>query len=218
MLPPLSRLPNLERLITQQGYFVLYAPRQTGKTTAMLALAQQLTASGQYTAVMLSVEVGAAFPHDLAGAEQAILQSWRNQAQNRLPAELQPPPWPDVRPGQGVQSALQSWAQAAPQPLVVLIDEIDILQDEVLISVLRQLRTGYPDRPQGFPQSLALIGVRDVRDYKVASGGSRRLNTASPFNIKVKSLTLRNFTQGEIQSLCEQHTADTGQVFTPVVV
>ena len=78
MLPPLSRLPNLERLITQQGYFVLYAPRQTGKTTAMLALAQQLTASGQYTAVMLSVEVGAAFSRDLAGAEQTILQSWRN--------------------------------------------------------------------------------------------------------------------------------------------
>ncbi|MEL7315804.1 MAG: AAA-like domain-containing protein [Cyanobacteria bacterium J06559_3] len=218
MLPPLERLPNLERLIAQQGYFVLHAPRQTGKTTAMLALAQQLTASGQYTAVMLSVEVGAAFPHDLAGAEQAILQSWRSQAQNRLPADLQPPHWPESKPGQGVQSALQSWARAVPHPLVVLIDEIDILQDEVLISVLRQLRTGYPDRPQGFPQSLALIGVRDVRDYKVASGGSRRLNTASPFNIKVESLTLRNFTLAEATELYAQHTAETGQVFAPEVV
>ena len=217
MLPPLSRLPNLERLVAQQGYFVLHAPRQTGKTTAMLALAQQLTASGQYTAVMLSVEVGAAFPKDLAGAERAILQSWRSQAQNRLPADLQPPPWPRVEPGQGVQSALQSWARAVPQPLVVLIDEIDILQDEVLISVLRQLRTGYPDRPQGFPQSLALIGVRDVKDYKVASGGSSRLNTASPFNIKVKSLTLRNFTPEEVTELYAQHTIETGQVFTSAV-
>jgi len=218
MQPPLKRLPNLERLIAQQGYFVLHAPRQTGKTTAMLALAQQLTASGQYTAIMLSVEVGAAFPHDLAGAEQAILQSWRSQAQNRLPTDLQPPHWPEVKPGQGIQSALQSWAKAAPQPLVVLIDEIDILQNEVLISVLRQLRTGYPDRPQGFPQSLALIGVRDVKDYKVASGGSNRLNTASPFNIKIKSLTLRNFTQDEVQSLYEQHTADTGQIFVPAAI
>ena len=214
MLPPLARLPNIERLSAQQGYFVLHAPRQTGKTTAMLALAQQLTASGQYTAVMLSVEVGAAFPQDLAGAERAILQSWRSQAQNRLPSDLQPPPWPNVDPGQGVQSALQSWARAATQPLVVLIDEIDILQDEVLISVLRQLRTGYPDRPKGFPQSLALIGVRDVRDYKVASGGSRRLNTASPFNIKVESLTLRNFTPAEVTELYSQHTAETGQVFS----
>ncbi len=68
---------------------------------------------------------------------------------------------------------------------MVLIDEIDALQDEALLSVLRQLRSGFPDRPLGFPQSIGLIGLRDVRDYKVASGGSENLNTASPFNIKV---------------------------------
>lgn len=61
MLPPTVRLPNLERLIVQQNYFVVHAPQQTGKTTAMLALAQQLTESGEYTAVMVSVEVGAPF-------------------------------------------------------------------------------------------------------------------------------------------------------------
>ncbi|NES25586.1 MAG: ATP-binding protein, partial [Symploca sp. SIO3E6] len=64
LLSPLARLPELTRLIKQRGYFIIHAPRQTGKTTAMLTLAQELTASGQYTAVMLSAEVGAAFPHD----------------------------------------------------------------------------------------------------------------------------------------------------------
>jgi hypothetical protein len=58
----------------------------------------------------------------------------------------------------------------------------------VLISVLRQLRDGYANRPKAFPHSLALIGLRDVRDYKVASGGSDRLNTSSPFTIKAWSL------------------------------
>ncbi|NER00879.1 MAG: ATP-binding protein, partial [Cyanothece sp. SIO2G6] len=77
---------------------------------------------------------------------------------------------------------------------------------------------GYPDRPQGFPQSLALIGVRDVRDYKVASGGSPSLNTASPFNVKVESLTLRNFTPTELATLYEQHTQETGQIFTPEAI
>ena len=42
-----------------------------GKTTAMLSLAQELTASGQYTAVMLSLEVGAAFSDDFGAAELA---------------------------------------------------------------------------------------------------------------------------------------------------
>jgi hypothetical protein len=53
--------------------------------------------------------------------------------------------------------------------LVVFIDEIDSLQNQTLISVLRQLRDGFPRWPQGFPHSLVLIGMRDVRDYKVKS-------------------------------------------------
>ncbi len=214
MLSPLGRLPQLQRVIDQQGYFVLHAPRQTGKTTAMLSLAQSLTASGQYAAVMVSVEVGAAFPGNPEAAELAILSAWRGAAQFRLPAHLQPPPWPPSPPGRQLGAALSAWAQQSPLPLVVFIDEIDSLKDDVLLSVLRQLRDGYPNRPEGFPHALALIGLRDVRDYKVASGGSDRLNTASPFNIKVKSLTLRNFTAPEVAELYGQHTAETGQVCT----
>ncbi|MDX2256712.1 MAG: hypothetical protein NW214_14455 [Pseudanabaenaceae cyanobacterium bins.39] len=52
---------------------------------------------------------------------------------------------------------------------------------------------GFPRLLQGFPQSVGLIGMRDVRNYKYVSGGSDRLNTSSPFNIKVQSFTLRNF-------------------------
>jgi len=213
MLPPLARLPQLERLIEQQGYFVIHAPRQTGKTTAMLALAQHLTASGQYTAVIVSAEVGAAFPHDPGAAEKAMLDAWNDDATFWLPPELYPPEFPASEPGRQIGAALSAWAQQSSRPLVVFIDEIDSLQDETLISVLRQLRNGYPKRPNGFPQALALIGVRDVRDYKLASGGSRRLNTSSPFNIKIKSLTLRNFTAAEVAQLYEQHTTETGQVF-----
>ncbi|NEP59249.1 MAG: ATP-binding protein, partial [Symploca sp. SIO2G7] len=213
MLSPLARLPQLERLIEQQGYFVIHAPRQMGKTTAMLTLAQELTASGQYAAVMVSAEVGAAFPHDPGAAEKAILDAWKDDATFWLPPKLHPPDWPASEPGRQIGAALSAWAQQSPLPLVVFIDEIDSLQDETLIAVLRQLRNGYPKRPRRFPHSLALIGVRDVRDYKVASGGSNRLNTASPFNIKVKSLTLRNFTLAEVAQLYEQHTAETGQIF-----
>ncbi|NET39395.1 MAG: ATP-binding protein, partial [Cyanothece sp. SIO1E1] len=132
MLAPLARLPQLERLIEQRGYFVIHAPRQTGKTTAMLALAQQLTASGQYTAILVSAEVGAAFPHDPGAAEAAILDAWRNAAKFRLPPNLQPPPWPPAAAGQRLGAALSEWAQRSPRPLVVFIDEIDALQDVTL--------------------------------------------------------------------------------------
>ena len=214
MLLPTERLPRLGQLIDQRNYFVIHAPRQTGKTTAMLALAKQLTESGRYTAVMLSVEVGAPFKHDIDRAEQHILSAWELNAQVRLPPELQPPAWSQFAAGSRLKRTLQMWAQQSPRPLVVFIDEIDALQDQVLLSVLRQLRDGYPNRPGGFPQSLALIGLRDVRDYKIGSGGSDRLHTASPFNIKVKSYTLRNFTATEVAQLYGQYTQDTGQRFT----
>ncbi|MDJ0734285.1 MAG: ATP-binding protein [Nostocaceae cyanobacterium] len=218
MLPPTSRLPDLETLIEQESYFVVHAPRQTGKTTAMLALAQQLTASGRYTAVMVSVEVGSAFNNDPGTAELAILGTWYDTISIRLPDELQPPVLNQQQkeePGIRIRAFFQGWAKASPRPLVIFIDEIDSLQDQTLISVLRQLRDGFPNRPENFPSSVGLVGLRDVRDYKVASGGSDRLNTASPFNIKVSSITLRNFNAAEVRELYQQHTEETGQIFTP---
>lgn len=214
MLPPLDRVPEVYGLIDRQGYFVIHAPRQTGKTTAILELARELTASGRYVALAVSMEVGAAFDDDPGAAELAILQEWRDAADAYLPADLQPPPWPESQPGKRFGTALQAWSEQSPLPLVLFLDEIDALQDQTLISVLRQLRSGYPRRPQAFPWALALIGLRDVRDYKVASGGRDRLRSTSPFNIKGRSLSLQNFTAEEVATLYQQHTAETGQRFT----
>lgn len=215
---PAARVPQARRLVADFNYFVIHAPRQTGKTTSMIALAQELIASGEYVAVLLSVEVGAAFNDDPGAAELAILSEWQRAAEVRLPPDLQPPVWPPAEPGARIARALQAWAQAAPLPLVIFIDEIDALQNVTLISVLRQLRAGYNDRPTGFPAALALIGMRDVRDYKVASGGSDRLNTASPFNIKTDSITLGSFNRDDVAALYQQHTDDTGQLFTPPAI
>ena len=220
MLPVGRRLPSVHGLIDQQAYFVVHAPRQVGKTTSLIALGHELTREGRYAAALLSMEIGAGFPEDTGAAELAILDAWRRAAGWRLPAELQPPPWPEAPAGARLGAALQAWSRASPRPLVLFLDEIDALAGTVLISVLRQLRDGYPGRPSDFPWSLALVGLRDVRDYKAAPPGSDadrsgRLGTASPFNIKVRALTLRDFTADEVAELYAQHTADTGQPFTP---
>lgn len=218
MLPATARLADyhVDRLIRQKQYFVVHAPRQVGKTTAMHELAAQLTASGEYISIVLSMETGAAFPNDPTKAEQAILGNWKISIVAQLDPKFHPPQWlPEGIGGSLIGTYLSQWSLAAPLPLVILLDEIDALENDVLISVLRQLRSGYYNRPKGFPSSLALIGLRDVRDYKVASGGSQRLSSPSPFNIAVRSITLRNFTEAEVKTLLTQHTEETGQVFTP---
>ena len=217
MLSAAYRLPELRRLIDQKEYFVIHAPRQVGKTTMMMQLAQALMEEGRFNAVVISVEAGRAFPDDVGAAELAILDGWRTGTAS-LPAKLQPPPWPQAQPGGRISHALQAWTLASPRPLVVFIDEIDALQNDPLLSVLSQLRAGFPLRPQAFPWALALIGMRDVRDYKIKSGGSDRLNTSSPFNIKARSLTIGNFTAEEVAALYQQHTTQTGQVFADEAV
>jgi hypothetical protein len=214
MLPSTERLPEIKQLIAQENYFVIHAPRQVGKTTAMISLSKELTASGQYVSVMLSLEVGAVFSHDPDAAERAILDEWQDAIQFYLPKELQPNDGIQGESGRQIGSFLSAWAQCSPRPLVVFLDEIDALSDRTLVSVLRQIRSGFPRRPQGFPQSLALVGMRDVRDYKYAAGGSERLNSSSPFNIKVRSFTLSNFTLEDVRKLYHQHTEATGQIFT----
>ena len=218
MLPATERLPEIKKLIDQRNYFVIHAPRQTGKTTAMLTLAQELTASGAYTSVMVSAEVGSTFPDEPEKGEQVILAAWRDAADFWLPDELKPPTYNLNQPPQSIGNFLKVWSEASSRPLVIFIDEIDSLQNQTLMTVLRQLRDGFPRRPQGFPQSVALVGMRDVRDYKYASGGSDRLNTSSPFNIKVRSFTLSNFNLEDVRNLYQQHTDATGQIFTPEAV
>ena len=46
MLPALDRLPQVRRLVSRRQYFVIHAPRQTGKTTAVKALVREINAKG----------------------------------------------------------------------------------------------------------------------------------------------------------------------------
>jgi hypothetical protein len=218
MLPPEPRLPSAPELVDNWQYFIVHAPRQTGKTTALSALAQELTAEGRRVALMVSCERAEAAGDDYAAAELQLLDALRNEATRvrRLPTEWLPPdPWPDGDPGSRLFNGLQDWALKCPLPLALFFDEIDALRGQSLISVLRQLRDGHRVHPHAFPASVMLCGLRDVRDYKAASGGApSRMGTASPFNVAVKSLRMKDFSFDDVTALYQQRTEDTEQEFT----
>jgi hypothetical protein len=215
MVPPEPRLPDARRLVDEGAYFVVHAPRQTGKTTTLTALARTLTAEGRYAVVYTTCEGGRAAGDDYGAAERSILGVLRSRAESDLPAELWPPPWPAAPDGDQLRAALEAWARACPRPLVVFFDEIDALSGATLLSVLGQLRGASGTRPAGFPHSVVLCGLRDVRDYKVPRNGTpSRMGGGSPFNIKVDSLRVGDFTADEVRELYAQHTSETGQPFT----
>jgi len=172
-LLPLSRfdLKDISSLIEQKKYFVLHAPRQTGKTTYLLALMDHLNAGGNYRCLYFNVEPAQAAREDVRQGMRAILNEMASSAVDFLKDEFLKTHWLEVLESSGEYAALGEllslWAKESPLPLVVLIDEIDSLIGDTLISVLRQLRAGYLKRPGIFPQSIVLCGVRDVRDPNI---------------------------------------------------
>ncbi len=69
--------------------------------------------------------------------------------------------------GNRLSRLLAYWAQNTDKPVILLLDEVDALVGDTLISLLRQIRAGYAQRPDAFPQAMILCGVRDVRDYSI---------------------------------------------------
>ncbi len=222
-VPPLERidLDEVLGLVRDKKYFVLHAPRQTGKTSALLALRDLLNGgtAGDYRCVYVNVEDGQAMRENVAEGMRTVLAELALQASVTLGDETLEDLWPGVLervgPGKALRHALLRWSMADPRPLVLLIDEIDALVGDTLLAVLRQLRTGYVDRPARYPQSIVLCGVRDVRDYRIHSTAEDRMVLGgSAFNVKAKSLRLGDFSEQEVRDLLAQHTAATGQAFT----
>lgn len=224
-LPPLERfhLPQVLSLIGQKKYFVLHAPRQTGKTSSLLALRDYLNTGNTFRCVYLNVEPAQAAREDVPLAMQAILSELASGVKYGLGDDFVENHWLHILAQRGGYAAmgetLTQWAANSQLPLVLLIDEIDSLIGDTLIAVLRQLRAGYAKRPELFPQSVILCGVRDVRDYRIHSARDKAIITGgSAFNIKAESLRLGNFDALEVERLLQQHTTETGQVFEPAAV
>ena len=221
-IPPLERMDvdELLGLIRAKRYFVLHAPRQTGKTSALIALRDLLNSGrvGNLRCVDVNVEVAQVARDDVAEGMRAILSSLAMSAQ-LLGDDYLEGMWPDTLAEAGANNALRQvlarWCAANPTPLVLLVDEIDALVGDTLLSVLRQLRAGYQQRPGGFPQSVVLCGVRDIRDYRIRSSSGEVIAGGSPFNVAAKSLRMGDFTEAETRALMAQHTEETGQRFSP---
>jgi len=217
-IDPLVRIdqPLIEDLVEQQRYFVLHAPRQTGKTTCMLALRDFFNAGTQYYALYVNIEGAQAARGDLHAAMAGILSRILDSATDTFPGiDLVTLKQAGAAPTDALTQVLRLLAIALPKPLILFLDEVDALVGDTLISLLRQIRAGYTDRPRHFPHSIVLCGVRDVRDYRMTMADGEVITGGSAFNIKAKSLRLGDFSRADLAALYYLHTDATGQAFTP---
>ncbi len=209
---------ELKTLIEQEKYFILHAPRQTGKTTAIFEYVDFLNKQNDYKAFYINVEAAQASRSDYVEGIRSILNRFKvNISEQFGPQDpavlfLQNQVNSPTLSGTALYEFLYFWAQNSEKPIILFIDEIDALVGDTLISVLRQLRDGYSYRSRLFPQSICLVGVRDYRIWSDKEQAT--ILGGSAFNIKAESLVIPDFTPEQVRNLYLQHTAQTGQKFT----
>ncbi len=222
MVPPERRLGPALELIEEGKFFTFTGGRQTGKTTSLLWLVQHLDGRGHLRAIWVDLQTAREKPSP-AEAFPVVLEAIAGAAELQLPDVLRPSEaqvrrWLET-PDTAVRNMLRALAAATPVPLVVLFDEVDGLVGAAMVSFLTQLRDGYIARKnKPFPRSIALVGMRHVRDYVISADERKTLTwlgTTSPFNITAAGLTLAVFTRADVDDLLDQHTRATGQVFQP---
>ncbi len=220
-LDPLSRwnLEEITDLINQEKYFLMHAPRQSGKTSCMLALQEKLNNEDDYFCLYVNIESARSAKNDIKEVMRQILiqfeirinNAWiYNKEYEYLQKDLK-----ELKSNNHTELNyfLNELSSILNKPLVLLIDEIDALHGDAIIAVLSQLRSGYDSRGKNFPSSIMLTGVADIKDYKIYNIDKKHITGGSCFNIKSKSLTLGNFSKEEIKELYLEHTKETGQIF-----
>ncbi len=214
--------PELSGLIDGRKYFILHAPRQTGKTSLLIHLMRSINAEDKYRALYVNIEGAQAARNDVNAAMQAILSAfasaaslyWCDEALCQWTRALALSP--DRQ--DALRLVLEHASRTSAKPIIVFLDEVDALVGDSLISLLRQIRAGYAQRPEAFPQSMVLCGIRDVRDYRIHRSDGEVITGGSAFNIKSESIRLGDFTQADVQALLQQHTDATGQPFEPAAL
>ena len=223
-IPPLERvdLNQLRELVRDKKCFLLHAPRQSGKTSTLLAFRDYLNsgAAGKYRCVYAVVQGANTAGEDIADAIDTILGELAQEAKNTLNDDFLMENWRDIlsqfSPNGALKAALSRWAESDSRPLVLLIDEIDSLVGASLKAVLIQLNIGYQDRPKGFPQSIMLCGMRNLKNYHLFADEDD--TGSSIFNAQTESLRLGDFSRDDVHELLAQHTEETGQEYAPEAV
>ena len=111
-VPPLTRLDldDVLGLVRDEQYFVLHAPRQTGKTSALLALRDLLNSGtvGTYRCVYANVEGAQAAREDKEEALRAILDELASRALATLGDGFLDERWPAILAKSGPNGALRA--------------------------------------------------------------------------------------------------------------
>jgi hypothetical protein len=188
-----QKLINLGLLfVHRNGYFTIWAPRQTGKSTYFRLLADELEKEGYKVAYV-------------------NFENFRNQSLKdfiiRLNIHLTQF-WGIPFNETTLAAVFTQIESIKNEKLVLIIDEVEGINAEYFGDVLHSIRNSYHSRTTHALKSVILVGVSNIVGVVQ--------DNASPFNI-ADNLNVPYFTNQETFELLGQHETETGQLFDPSV-
>ena len=201
-------------------YIVIFAPRQTGKTTFFQwALESLESETGEsYFPIELNFEVyedytaSAFYPslyQRIYKEIKLVFEKRGHEPPEALNQFLENTQFTDH------VAMLEFFQQfgtfLGDEKLVIIIDEFDGIPRDAVKGFLRSLRSIYVQRSmRGCPYSVGIVGVKNITQLNLD-------RSISPFNIQ-DEFTLSNFTLEQVRELLAQYTAEVGQALAPEVI
>jgi len=225
VVPRTTEVADLVQRIKDGRYIVIFAPRQTGKTTffrwALSTLEEKnSTEDVTYLPIQLNfeeykdVELSAFYTYLKNDLRKEIENSFlfRQRAfknNDALSQFLKEYPITDHVSLRGFFEQFQSYLNNCR--VTIIIDEFDGIPQSAVSNFLHSLRRIYlSGNPNRCPYSLAIVGVKSITQLNYD-------RSISPFNIQ-DEFALPNFTLAQVRNLFEQYTDEAGQFFTREVI
>ena len=209
--------------VKQGKYIVLFAPRQTGKTTFFrLALDTLTTEDLTYFPIQLNFEeheddTPADFyrglSEDIREEIDTVFQRRGHKPSEALIEFLEATEITDHRAMRRFFAQLARLLDShygIQQKVVLIIDEFDAIPLSAVNGFLRSLRHIYLSGRARCPHSVGIVGVKNIIQLNYD-------RSISPFNIQ-QEFHLPNFTSEQVEELLSQYTEEVGQAFDPEVV
>lgn len=181
-----------KKMVEDERYFTIWAPRQTGKSTYFRLLAQELEKE-DYRVCYLNVE----------NFRNAPIRSMLDHFYIYL-QEF----WGIDFRGQNIQDIFNTIATIKDKKLVLIIDEVEGATQDYLGDLLHSIRNAYHSRQFHSLKSVILVGVSNITGIVQ--------DNASPFNVS-DNLEIPYFSKAEVFALLGQHEKETGQLFSEEV-
>ena len=219
VVPRTEELTEFIKRVKEGRYIVIFAPRQTGKTTFFYA-AMDILAAEEPTYIPIHLDFEAYKNLTPSDFYDNLTQDLREDIENlyhkrgEVPSEALRDFLENINLTDNVSMIRNFRALARlleDQRVVVFIDEFDGIPPAVVSDFLYALRRIYISRTvPRCPYSLGIIGVKSIAQLNYD-------HSVSPFNIH-DDFALPNFTLAQVQELLGQYTAEVGQAFTPEVI